>query len=283
MGRKRLLTILTTVIVAVGVPAGTASAQLRLPGVGSVDVTEDCLEANLSLGDLVNLDPKLCAAEDEASSPLEQVTEPVKQATKAVTDKVNEVVGGTQGGGTAPTAPSAPSGDGGDAPAADGSGGSGATDGGTSADRADRDTRGGSQVQPAGTADPAPTASEQRERDRQLASIRALRSDLAAGTNLDSGLSGPVVPFGGLSSLQLDEPADPLVAEGSIVPGIDTSVAPDVAPASEQAIFAGGPAAPDLAEVPLSLQLLAAALVLGAGAVWTLARRELGGSTFTSA
>ncbi|MEX1162231.1 MAG: hypothetical protein WEB03_01500 [Nitriliruptor sp.] len=279
MGRKRLLTILTTVVLAVGVPAGTASAQLQLPGVGSVDVSEDCAGADVSLGDL-ELDAKLCASDDGAAdepeagstgTPLDQVTDPVRDATRAVTDRVNEMISGSQGDGATPTPPSAPGGDGGTAP-------SGGSDSGST----DRGSRGGSEVQPAGTADRAPTAADQRERQRQLASIRALRSDLSAGTNLDTR-SGPVVPFGGISSLQIDEPADPLVAEGSIVPGIDSTVTPDVAPSAEQAIFAGGPAAPDLDEVPLSLQLLAGALVLGAGAVWTLARREFGDQPITTA
>ncbi|MEX1178185.1 MAG: hypothetical protein WEB09_06960 [Nitriliruptor sp.] len=292
MGRKRLLTILTAVIVGVGVPAGAASAQsLPVPGVGEVGVSDDCAEADLSVGEL-EVDGDLCVTEDGVElrddsevagtdSPVKKVTEPVEEVTEKVTEPLRKSTGGGDAGTDEPDTSS-----GGDAGGAAGGevdrsrGGDGS---GTNSERVtsdEREDRRRGQVAAAGDAEPIST--EDAQRQHRLASIRALRSDLSGGRDLGPGVAGPVVPFGDLG---LEQAESPLVAdEGGIAPAFDgeESFLPEIAP-TEQAILASQAPAPDLAEVPLALQLLAGALVLGAGAVWTLARREVGADTTTTA
>jgi hypothetical protein len=108
----------------------------------------------------------------------------------------------------------------------------------------------------------------------------AIRNELAAGSPLDRGVAGPVQTFGGLGTTS--DLAAPQVADPN---DVDSLMDPQVAPATEQeeeAIFASTDPMRDLAEAPLALQLLAAALVLGAAAVWTIAAREYGSERTTS-
>jgi hypothetical protein len=286
MARKRLLSILTAVTVAVGAHAGTASAQtVTLPGAGDVATVDDgCVDVDdLTMDELASLGGDACVTDDgaeidvdaylaEQEAPTDSTTDAVSETTKTTTEKVKESTGG--GGGDTPSSPSAPS-----APTeSSGSEGSGGSSGSSGSEAAAPTGTSTTEAAPRGGVVDRPSAAEQRERARQLASIRALRSDLALGTNLDSGVAGPVVPFGGLSSTS--DLASPEIADGEVVAGVDERLTPDVADGfdGDDAVLATSSPLPS-DQVPLALQLLAAALVLGTGAVWTIARRELGITT----
>ncbi|WP_052666978.1 hypothetical protein [Nitriliruptor alkaliphilus] len=276
MGRKRLLTILAAVTTAIALQVGPAAAA------------DDCLVLgeDVSLLELASLSETTCVVdsagnlilgtlEDPAGTVEETVDETVDTVEKT-TEKVTDAV--TGGGATEPAEPSpepesapAPggsSGGGGDGAPSTG----GSNSGGSSGDVA----ASGGDVREPQAADPA--------RERQLGALRAIRDDLAAGTSADRGIAGPVQPFGDLATT--DDLSAPQVADaGEVVPGVSDGRGPKVAPASpsQEAVLATSSPMRDIAEAPLALQLLAAALVMGAATVWTIASRELGRGQTTTA
>jgi hypothetical protein len=279
MGRKRLLTILAAATAAVTLQVGPAAAG-----------TGDCLVLgeDVTLTQLVTLDPDVCVVDSSGKliqGTIDDTTETTTETTKKTTEtttktvedttkKVTESVSGDSSSPAptpttepAPTAPSAPKSDGGGSP------------GGTTT--APKSGSSGSNVATSG--DVREPQVRDDARDQHLGALRAIRSDLAAGTPFDRGMAGPVQPFDGL--LTTDDLAAPQVADASgIVPGVD-GMDPQVAPAPEQreAVLANSSPMRDIAEAPLALQLLAAALVLGAATVWTIASRELGRGATTTA
>jgi hypothetical protein len=298
MGRKRLLTILTAATLGVGLPASAASAQLGgVPVVGDVVdgvLGEDCVDVDdLGLSELSRLASDACLVDDgvvvdtaaavaDATAELAKraedsgsaATDTVRDTTSKVTDTARDGTGGERS--PAPSAPSGGSGGGDPAPAPARPGGQ---EGGDSAAAGDTATSTRTVTRSGGEVD-RPSAAELRERERQLATVRALRSDLSLGTNLDRGVAGPVVPFGGLSTTSLDLAA-PQVADADLAPGVEPGVTPQVAsPGLDDgdAIFATSAPLPEREGVPLALQLLATSLVIGSAAVWALSRRSLGAS-----
>lgn len=302
MGRKRLLTILATVVAAVSLQAGPAAAQsLSLPGLGEINLggsSDDCFEigVDISLAELLKLDPSVCITEDgvEIEGGVEalegkvrvdagKATQPVQDATKKVAESVKRGSGSDRGedaptGGDDGTSSDRPSGAASDGGATGSGDGSGSTGGGGASDREDD-----GEVAASGRVE-EPATARSAERQAQLGALMAIRNELAAGSPAERGIAGPVQTFGGLSST--DDLAAPQVADaGEVVPGVDERLTPEVAPSSEQpqeAVFASSTPMRDLAEAPLALQLLAAALVLGAAAVWTITAREYGTDRTTS-
>jgi hypothetical protein len=293
MGRKRLLTILTAATFGVGLPASAASAQLGgVPVVGDVVdgvLGEDCVDLDdLSLSELSRLASDTCLVDggvvvDTAAAVADATAELAKRAqdtgsaatgtVRDTTSKVTDTARSGTGEERSP-APSAPSGgsSGGD-PVAEG----GDTTAPATAPQTVTSTR---TVTRSGGEVDRPSAAEVRERERQLGTVRALRSDLSLGTNLDRGVAGPVVPFGGPSTTSLDLAA-PQVADADLAPGVEPGVTPQVASPGlddEDAIFATSAPLPEREGVPLTLQLLATSLVIGSAAVWALSRRSLGAS-----
>jgi hypothetical protein len=300
MGRRRPLTILTAVTLGVGLPASAASAQLGgVPGVGDVvdEVPgEDCLDVDdLSLRELSRLGSDACLVEDgvvvDTTSAVAEATEELARRAEETTSAASETVERTAdtarratGGGGGETTPSAPSGgsDDGSSSGSSTGGPSGSTsDTGGAAPSGGTTTTTERTVIRGGQTD-RPSEAEVRERERQLANIRALRLDMSRGEHLDRGIAGPVVPFGGLATTSLDLAA-PQVAGGEVAPGVEDGgrLAPQVASGveDEDAIFATSSPLPERDGVPLPLQLLATALVLGSGAIWVLSRRALDGSS----
>jgi hypothetical protein len=294
MGRKRLLTILAAVTAAVTLQVGPAAADHCLDR-GDLSLTEF-----LGLADdvcVVDADGKLLQGTlDHATEPVEETTEKtvetttdtvktttdtVKKTTDTVEDTTKKVTDTVTGGSPAPTEPPPT-----DPPPSTGGNTGGDSDGGAPGD--DTSSSGGqatadrsSGVSASGEAR-RPVASDPA-RDSQLAALRAIREDLAASSWDDRGMAGPVSPFGGLSDTSLDLAA-PEVAGSGVEPEFGDRLTPEVAVASddEDALLATSEPV-DLAEAPLALKLLAAALVLGAGAVWTIASRELGQGSAGSA
>jgi hypothetical protein len=282
MGRKRLLTILAAVTAAVTLQVGPAAAG-----------TGDCLVLgeDVTLTQLVTLDPAICVVDSSGKlvqgtveKTTEKTTETVEKTTESVTKTVEDTTKKVTGGSStpaptpttdpAPTSPTSPT-----SPKSDGGGSNGGNTGGTTT--APKGGSSGSNVATSGDVREPQVSDEAR--DQQLGALRAIRSDLAAGTPLDRGMAGPVQPFGGL--MTTDDLAAPQVADaGEAVPGVD-GLDPQVAPAPEQreAVLANSSPMRDIAEAPLALQLLAAALVLGAATVWTIASRELGRGQTTTA
>jgi hypothetical protein len=295
MGRKRLLTILAAAALGVGLPASAASAQLGgVPVVGDVVdgvLGEDCVDLDdLSLSELSRLTSDTCLVDDgvvvdtaaavaDATAELAEraedtgsaATDTVRETTSNVTESVRDATGGERS-----PAPSAPSGgSSGDEPSSEAAAPRGQDAGGSAtSEEATTSTR---TVTRSGGEVDRPSAADLRERERQLATVRALRSDLSLGTNLDRGVAGPVVPFGGLSTTSLDLAA-PQVADADLAPGVEPGVTPQVAnPGLDDgdAIFATSAPLPEREGVPLALQLLATSLVIGSAAVWALSRRSL--------
>lgn len=307
MGRKRLLTILTTLTLAVGVPAGAASAQtIGVPGVGGIDLgsgdDEDCLQVgvDIGLGDLVGLDPSVCVLDEdgdlidiEGGANIGGQDVPVGEATQPVEDAVNEGAAAVRDRDPAPE-PSVPAPKPApepepepSTPPASGGGGGGDTSGGGGGEATNGGGRTPDQARAPEVADPAAEqASREAHRAHQLATLRALRSDLASGAIGETGVQGPVRPgLGGTSSL-FGEAAAPEVADGALAPGVatgDPADVPFVADAQEEAVLATSGTGDGGRQTPVALQLLAGALVLGSAGVWLVARRELGGSAFTTA
>lgn len=274
MGRKRLLTILATVAAAVTLQAGPASAQLD----DTVDLgsDDDCLEVgvDISLEEALKLDPSVCVSEDGVeveggSETLGQevdageTTDKVEETTEKVTDTAKQEA-------PAPAPPKEP------APNPGGSGSG--DDGGSSSDggsTAPSGGDGGSDVAASGEVREPEAPAVDEARQRHLGTLLAIRDDLAAGSSVDRGIAGPVRPFGDL--LSTDDLAAPQVADAAgVTPDVDSPAVAPADEADEKAVFASTTPMGDLAEAPIALQLLAAALVLGAAAVWTLAAREFG-------
>lgn len=287
MGRKRLLTILAAVTAAVGLQVGPAAA-------------DHCLDrGDLSLTEFLGLDDSVCVVDadgkllqgtlEHASEPVdetvekttdtvEDTTDTVEETTDTVEETTEEAIDTVTGGGSPTPSDPPPA-----APDPDAGGDTGGTTGGGTAggdtaspgDRSNGDRTNSPGVSASGDArrpvvhDPA--------RDSQLAALRAIREDLAASSWADRGVAGPVSPFGGLNDTDLDLAA-PQVADSGVEPEFGERLTPEVAVASdeEDALLATSSPVTDLAEAPLALKLLASALVLGSGAVWTIASRELG-------
>jgi hypothetical protein len=283
MGRKRLLTILATVAAAVALQAGPASAQL-LDDTVNLGSDDGCLEVgvDISLSDALKADSSTCITEggvEVKAETLQQKVDTKKTTTKVeeTTSKVTETAK-QESPAPAPEKAPAPKPDtggttGGGSPASDG-GGTTSSDG--SAPSSDVAASGEVREPQAAATDP--------NRQRHLGTLLAIRDDLAAGSPAARGVAGPVQPFGDLATT--DDLAAPQVADAAAVtPGIESpEVAPGSEAAEEAALFASTTPMRDLAEAPVALQLLAAALVLGAAAVWTLAAREFGvGEQTTSA
>jgi hypothetical protein len=293
MGRKRLLTILATVAAAVTLQVGPAAAQsLSVPGVGDAG-GDDCLEigADISLSDALKLDPSVCVSEngvevdggsstlkDKVEAEAEKATKPVQETTKKAAETTKQAAETTK-----KTAEQATGGGGSDGGSSGGD--SGSTSGGSSGSSGSSGTStssgaSGSDVAASGEAPEPLTSTPPASRQAQLGALMAIRNELAAGSPLDRGVAGPVQTFGGLGTTS--DLAAPQVADPN---DVDSLQDPQVAPATEQeeqAIFASTDPMRDLAEAPLALQLLAAALVLGAAAVWTIAAREYGSQQTTS-
>lgn len=302
MGRKRLLTILATVVAAVSLQVGPAAAQsLSLPGLGEVNLggsSDDCFEigVDLSLGEILKLDPSVCisedgveieggvaALEDKVKVDAGEVTKPVQDATKKVADSVKRNAG-SAGRDDADAGGEGGASEGGSGGNADTGGSNSGSSGGDAT--GSEDASGGqedSEVAASGQVS-EPRTARSAERQAQLGALMAIRNELAASSPVERGIAGPVRPFGGLSST--DDLAAPQVADAAdVVPGVDERLAPEVAPSAEQsqqAVFASSDPMRDLSEAPLALQLLAAALVLGAAAVWTITAREYGQKRTTS-
>ncbi len=300
MARKRLLTILAGVTAAVTVTAAPAAAQIRLPGLGEITLgADECLEigVDISLVDALRIDPSICISEDgveieggaagidvgQITEPVEEVTRKVAEGAKAATDRSPEP--STPPSDT-PSKPAAPAkGDGGGSAGSDRGNATQGTDRGGDGGASASDRSNGADVEASGSAR-APQVSDPA-RDAQLGALRALRNDLAAGSPGYRATAGPVQTLGPLSSAGGDLAA-PQVAEagaGEVVPGVDERLAPEVTTSDDgqDAVLASSSPAADITEAPLALQLLAAALVLGAAAVWTIAARELGRSQDTTA
>lgn len=290
MGRKRLLTILAAVTAAITLQVGPAAA-------------DDCLVLgeDVSLLQLVNLSSTTCVVDSAGKLVQGTLEDPVGTVEKTVektvdtvektvdtvqktTEKVTETVTGS-GGTTAPKpkpepepAPTTSPKPAPESSSGSGDGGASSTGGSNSGGSASKDVAASGDVREPQAADPA--------RERQLGALRAIRDDLAAGTPADRGIAGPVQPFGDLATT--DDLAAPQVADaGDVVPGVSEGRSPQVAPApaspSQEAVLATSSPMRDIAEAPLALQLLAAALVMGAATVWTIASRELGRGQATTA
>lgn len=267
MGRKRLLALLTAVTATLALQAGPAAAQLSLPGLGEITLGGDdgCLEVgvDVSLADVLKLDPSVCVLDEDGSLldvdggvsigdqelDLGETTAPVTDALRAP------------------------------------SGGGDADDDGSSSTGGQRTTT--SRPAPS----PAPAAPREdvvvagdaqafgQDRAEQAALLAQLRDDLAAQRGSEV-MFGPVAPGVGAPGMA----AAPEVA-GDLAPGVvpaDGAAAADPRePQRENALLASEPL-PPLREVPPALQLLTGAMILGAGAVWYLARREFGGPAPTA-
>jgi hypothetical protein len=277
MGRKRLLTILAAVTAAITLQVGPAAAA------------EDCLVLgeDVTLLELASLSSTTCVVDSAGEliqgtleDPVETVDDTVDDAVDTVEETV-EAVTGSDGTPTDPEPEPAPPPAPAPEPAPEGSSGSdgdgaSSTDGSRSGGSTSDDVAASGDVREPQAADPA--------RERQLGALRAIREDLAAGTSADRGIAGPVQPFGDLATT--DDLAAPQVADaGEVVPGVAEGRSPQIAPASpsQEAVLANSSPMRDIAEAPLALQLLAAALVLGAATVWTIASRELGRGQSTTA
>jgi hypothetical protein len=297
VARERLLTVLTAAVAAVGLSAGPAAAQLSVPGVGDVDLggsdDGDCLEVgvDIELGDLVGLDPSVCVLDEDGSLidldggvevgdeevDVGGATAPVTDAVDETSEKAEETVGGAAERTRDREPEPAPQEPAPEPPSDDGNADQenrGAAAGSTST--------GGEQPSPprsAETAEAAPAITPAQE--RRIAALRGVREDLAAAG--PHGLSvGGVMPAisahpGGAGSF-----AAPEVADGELSAGVGDPVTPEVAdPQRQDALLATSTPARALPGVPLPLQLLAGALVLGTAGVWFKARREFGGPVAT--
>jgi hypothetical protein len=283
--RRRSLTILASTTTAVVLAAAPASAQLG--GVvdtvtGAVDDLADELglaqDSNGCFIDLTEeereqllaIDGDLCTRLKETTQPVDEATKQATDTAKATTEKATEPVKETA---PAPDPPSDGGSSGGD--------GGGSSDGGSTATAADGASGGGPAAPSEASAERAAEPerveqlSSEQDRERRMATLRALRSDISSGVlRADTGVLGPVGP--GVAGIEGSSPdlAAPEVADGELTSAVADGAAPEVAD-SGGILATSGPLGSG-ADVPLALQVLAGALVLGSGAVWTLARREVG-------
>jgi hypothetical protein len=283
MARKRLLTILAAVTAAITLQVGPAAAADECLVLGE-DVTAVELASLSKDTCVVDKDGKLVQGTLPTKDTTEKVEETTKKTTETTSSTTKKAVD-TAKSATAPApkpteSPAAPApkpaAGGEQTPASD----SGSTSGSSSAPSSASSTSG---VAASGSTSEAPEVRDPA-RDRQLGALQAIRSDLAAGTPFQRGVAGPVQTFGDLATTS--DLAAPQIAEGRVTPDIADPASPDIAPATgqqEEALLASSTPMRDIAEAPLALQLLAAALVLGAAAVWTIAARELGKGETTTA
>jgi hypothetical protein len=284
MNRKRLLTILA---------AATAAMALQMGPAAALDVNVDTsdglkVEAEVGDDDTVKLDPKIKVGSSDGTkvesgdSKVDETTKSTQDAVSKTTDKAKETVketaekatgggsGDSTGGGSSDSGSS--SGD-----SKSGSSGSSSSDS-KSSDSSNDDVRTASRAQMAfGTQDGAPTAAMNRLSGIEFSS---------SGASQRPGLGGGITPAFSLADFDPDaEFQEPLIA----APGGDFTsasgdgdqsddvAAPQVAtPPSTEAELATSPLDDGSGNVPAGLKLLAASLIAGTGAVWHMARREVG-------
>lgn len=271
MGRKRLLTILAAVGAALTLQANPAAAQLSvpLPGVGEITVgsgDRECLEVgvDVSLGDLVGLDPKVCVLDGDGK------LLDVEGKLKAGEQEVD--LGEATGAASREEKPAPASTDDRQKSA----------EPGEQQRESDRDAereRGSAEDAPVAAAGEARPIDPQQE--ARAEAFAALRADLAAVPReapTFGPLSAGVPATGSVEDLAAGVPA-PEVAD-DVRPGIGAPAqrtTPEIsAPTRQDALLAAEQRPGSGVSVPASLQLLAGAMVLGSAGVWFLARREYG-------
>ncbi len=278
MGRKRLLGLLAAMSATMVLQAAPAAAQISLPGVGEVDLSqsddEDCLKVgvDLSLADALKLDADACVLDEDgdlldvdAKLEVGDTEVDVGKKTEPVTDAVNDVADRSSGSD--------------DAPSEEPSSSPPPRSSSSSSSSGSGDEEAEDVVVAGGAADFAAA----QPRHDQEALLAELRDGLAAQRRADVAF-GPLAPGVGVPGTALA----PEVAEGGtdVAPGVSPAepAAPEIvapSPQREDAILASGPV-PVGDQVPAALQLLTGAMVLGAATVWFLARREYGGPAPTA-
>jgi hypothetical protein len=255
MGRKRLMTLLATLVAVIGLQAAPAAAQtLQLPGV-SVDEEGLDVDLEVQLTDDLKLDPKLEVDLDEPDLKLDG-------GVKAGDVEVDL---GETSESPSPDAPDPrPS----ESPV-DGPEGSDDDEDAAAGDSDDASTgqqRSADHVMAAGGA-----YEWSPDRRAQFEAFRALRSrDFGFGAMQSSVLPGVELaprragaPDDEVGMLEYDQP---LVAPG---------VAAASGPVGGDGAFAATPASQPADGVPAPLQALTAMLVAGTAMAWNLTRREL--------
>jgi hypothetical protein len=284
MNRKRLLTILA---------AATAAMALHMGPAVALDVNVDTsdglkVEAEVGDDDTVKLDPKIKVGSSDGTKvesgdskvdettkstqdTVSKTTDETKKTVKETTEKATGGSGDSTGGGSSDGSSSSSSED-------KKSGSSGGSSDSKSSKSSDDEVRTASRAQMAfGTEDRAPTAAMNRLSGIEFSS---------SGASQRPGLGGGVTPAFSLADFDPDaEFQEPLIA----APGGDFTsasgdgderddvAAPQVAtPPSTEAELATSPHTDGSGNVPAGLKLLAASLIAGTGAVWHMARREVG-------
>jgi hypothetical protein len=291
MNRKRLLTILAGATAAMALQMGPAAAVDLDLGVAKVD-TEDGLsvEADVELGDddkSIKLDPKVKVGSKEEGTKVEggasagDTKVDVGETTEPVQDAVNKASGG--GSGDSKSGGGSSNDDGGSSSTSSGGSSESGSSGGSSSSDAkssdDRDVKTASRAQTAH----APSGSEPTEAMNRLSGFEFSTSGASAGPDV----GGDVTPAFDLSEFDPDaDVQEPLiaargedVATGSVDAfGSDGEIAaPETAaPPRADAELATAPATDGSGAVPAGLKLLAASLVAGTGAIWHVARRQVG-------
>jgi hypothetical protein len=291
MNRKRLLTILAGATAAMALQLGPAAA-LDL-GVAKVDTSDGLsVEADVEVGDDedgVKLDPKIKVGSSDGTKveggasagdtkvDAGETTKKVEDTVKSTTDKATGGggSGGTDDGGSSSGGSSSD----GSSSSSGSSGGSSSSESQKSSKSSNDEVKTASRAQMAfGTEDSSPSAAMNR-----LSGIEFSPSSAPAG----QGLGGSVTPAFDLSEFDPDaEFQEPLIAapgnDFSSASGDESSrgdgvAAPEVAaPPRADAELATSPATDGTGTVPAGLKLLAASLVAGTGAIWHMARREVG-------
>ncbi|MFA9430565.1 hypothetical protein [Egicoccus sp. AB-alg2] len=273
MGRRRLLAVLTAMVVATGLHVVPASAQtVGLPGLGEVKVdTSDGVKVGVDLDveltDDAKLDPEVGVGVGK-DGPEVDVGGGVAVGERKVDlgrSKAPEPSPKPSPSPESPPPPSPRDTDRGERPRAD-EGAAAAAGPGSKAD--------GGRVVAAGDAE-----GWTPRRAAQFEAFRAIR-----GQDVDLGVAGgsAVLPGVELAPRRAQAPGSahdtghpfdaPEIAPG-LAPGV-TAAGPDAATGATLAAspVAGGP----VAQVPLALQVLTGMLVAGTALAWHVTRRELG-------
>jgi hypothetical protein len=292
MNRKRLLTILA---------AATAALALHVGPAVALDVNIDTSDGLKAQVDVCDDDTAKLAAKIEADCPgvevksgdtksdaekktqsttestkdtVSKTTDTAKETVKRTTEKATGGSGDSTGGDSGSSGGSSSSND----SKSGSSGGTSSSSDSKSSKSSDDDVRTASRAQMAfGTQDGAPTAAMNRLSGIEFSS---------SGASQRPGLGGGITPAFSLADFDPDaEFQEPLIA----APGGDFTsasgdgsqsddvAAPQVAtPPSTEAELATSPTSDGSGNVPAGLKLLAASLLAGTGAVWHMARREVG-------
>jgi len=265
MGRKRLMAVLTAMLVTAGLSAAPAGAQtLGVPGIGQVGLGPDGVEIDLDLEltDDVKLDPKL-GVEVGPDGP-----EVTTGGGVEVGDRKVDL-----GRDTDPT-PAAPS----PSPTP--------TEPTRDADRDDTTE----PTPPARTPAPRPTPDDEvaaaggdtghwsPRRSAQFEAFRALQGRMLGFGSTDTTAVLPGVELAPRRAALPGTSADGTgFAAPDVAPGLSPGVNAAGAGTATQATFASSPAnVPAGAQVPLPLQVLTGVLVAGAALAWHVTRRQLG-------